>query len=245
MAGRGSRFSSQGYSLPKPLIEIHGMPMVQVVIQSLRTQRPHRFIFLCLRDHLEQYRLEQKLRAWAPGCSVISVNAVTEGAACTVLLAKHLIDTDNPLMIVNSDQWVDFPLEQYLNKIDQEALDGLIMTMTADDPKWSFLRFDPEGTIVEVVEKQVVSQEATAGLYNYRRGKDFVQAAQQMIAKNFRVNNEFYVAPAYNEMIADGKKIGYFNIGLVGDRMFGMGIPSDLEYFLRHPISRKAVFQPA
>jgi dTDP-glucose pyrophosphorylase len=145
------------------------------------------------------------------------------------LLAKEFINNDEPLMIANSDQWVDTDINDYLDKMNRENADGLIMTMWANDPKWSFVRFNEKNEMVEVVEKEVVSNEATVGIYNYKHGKDFVRAAEKMIAKNFRVNGEFYVAPAYNEMIREGKKIIVYNIGKEADGMYGLGIPSDLK----------------
>jgi dTDP-glucose pyrophosphorylase len=157
------------------------------------------------------------------------------------LLGKQYINTDDPLMIANCDQYVDINIDDYLAKMDHDKLDGLIMTMWADDPKWSFVKFDTDGRIVEVIEKKVVSNEATVGIYNYRHGRDFVAAAERMIAKNLRVNNEFYVAPAYNEMITDGAKLGVYNVGKEYAGMYGIGIPSDLQKFEATDVSRKAV----
>ncbi|MDH3485667.1 MAG: glycosyltransferase family 2 protein [Myxococcales bacterium] len=239
MAGRGSRFADAGYALPKPLIPAHGQPMIRVVIENLRPKRPHRFIFLLLREHAEQYGLADYLQAWAPGCRLIFVDQVTDGAACTVLLAREDIDSRQPLMIANCDQYIDTDIDTYLDSMGDA--DGLIMTMTADDPKWSFVRFDDAGRVVAVIEKQVVSNEATVGIYNYRYGSDFVKAADEMIRADLRVNNEFYVAPTYNEMIREGMELRCFNIGSVGAGMYGIGTPADLDLFLTLPISKKAV----
>lgn len=243
MAGRGSRFQKAGFTLPKPLIPVHNHAMIQLVIQNLRPDGEHRFIFLCLEEHVKTYEIDQSLRTWAPNCEIVLVDAVTEGAACTVLLAKDFIKNDDALMIANSDQWVDIDINDYLRFMETSSADGLIMTMTADDPKWSFVRFNDQGAICEVVEKEVVSNEATVGIYNYRRGKDFVAAAETMIAKDFRVNGEFYVAPAYNEMIAKDMKIECYNIGSEANGMYGLGIPNDLEKFESLPVSQKAIAQ--
>ncbi len=241
MAGRGSRFADAGYTVPKPLIPVYGRPMTEVVINNLRPSGAHRFIFLCLKEHIECYGIDQKLREWSPGCMVLTVDQVTEGAACTVLLAQHLIDNDQPLMIANCDQWVDVHMDDYLAEMDRNGVDGLIMTMWADHPKWSYVRFDARGEPCEVVEKQVVSNEATVGIYNYRRGADFVAAAQSMINKGLRVNGEFYVAPAYNEMLARGLRFTVFNIGAELNGMYGLGIPSDLDLFEQLSVAKKAV----
>ncbi len=241
MAGRGSRFSAQGYKVAKPLIEIHGMPMIRVVINNIRPRCAHRFIFLCLNEHIEQYQLDARLTEWAPGAKIVPVAGVTEGAACTVLLAKSLIDTESPLMIANSDQWIDVDINDYLAAMrGNSGIDGLIMTMNASDPKWSFVRLDDRGRVLEVVEKVPVSNHATVGIYNFRRGRDFVAAAEKMIAKDLRVNGEFYVAPVYNEMISAGMQVTTYDVGAEFAGMYGLGIPSDLQRFLDGDISIRA-----
>lgn len=241
MAGRGSRFQKAGFTLPKPLIPIHNQPMISLVINNLRPQYKHRFIFLCLEEHIQKYEIDKKLREWVKDCEIVLVNEVTEGAACTVLLAKQLINNQEPLMIANSDQWIDCDINHYLNFFELSGNDGAIMTMTADDPKWSFVRFNDHAIPCEVVEKQVVSNQGTVGIYNYRYGSDFVEAAESMIANNFRVNGEFYVAPTYNQMLAKGKTIVCYNIGSEGNGMYGLGIPLDLAKFENSVISRKAI----
>ncbi len=240
MAGRGSRFASVGYQQPKPLIHVNGKPMIDLVVNNLRPDCPHRFVFICLREHNTQYGLQAHLSSLAPGCEIIYVDQVTEGAACTVLLAKELINNADPLMIANSDQWIDVDINNYLQKMEDSGADGLIMTMWADDSKWSFVRMDEKDKICEVVEKEVVSNEATVGIYNYRHGADYVAAAESMIAKNLRVNNEFYVAPAYNEMLASGQTLEIYNIGQVDAGMYGLGTPDDLERFLTMPVAKRA-----
>jgi NDP-sugar pyrophosphorylase family protein len=231
MAGRGSRFAEKGYTLPKPLIPVFGIPLIKIVIDNLRPKSPHRFIFLAQKCHLDEYQLESKLKRWAPKSEIIPVDKVTEGAACTVLLAKKYINNDQSLMIANCDQYVDVAIDNYLQEIENKNLDGLIMTMEANDPKWSFVGFNEEGKVDRVVEKQVISNEATVGIYNFKKGADFVEAAEEMIEQNLRVNNEFYVAPAYNQLIKLGAKIGTYSIGSEGKGMYGLGIPEDLQKF--------------
>jgi NDP-sugar pyrophosphorylase family protein len=243
IAGKGSRFSEAGYKLPKPLIPVHGIPMIEVVVNNIRPLCEHRFIFIALKEHLDHLNMEETLNRIAPGCIIVPVNEVTEGAACTVLLARDYINNDSQLMIANSDQWVDIDINNYLVELEKQNADGLIMTMWADDPKWSYVGFNKEGHVCKVVEKQVISNEATVGIYNFRRGYDFVRSAEQMIVNNLRVNNEFYVAPAYNEMINDKSKIIVFNVGKEYEGMYGIGIPSDLDSFVMNTVSLKAVLK--
>ena len=232
MAGRGSRFAEAGYTTPKPLIPLGGKPMIQWVIENVRPQRPHRFTFICLNEHLKEYpEVAETLQDLCPGCNIVKVKEVTEGAACTVLLAKEFINNSDSLMIANADQYVDLDINEYLSEMDKQQADGLIMTFEASHPKWSYCRMNNDGTVSEVVEKQVVSHEATVGIYNFRWGSDFVDAAEQMIASDFRVNNEFYVAPTYNELIKQGRKIVVKRTGGEYAGMCGLGVPVDMEYF--------------
>lgn len=232
MAGRGSRFARAGYRLPKPLIDIHGHPMIEYVTRNICPDCEHRFIYICQEEHLMQYHLAQELERMAPGCIIVTVDRITDGAACTVLLAEKYIDSEDGLMIANSDQFVDMDINQYLANMGNR--DGLIMTMPANDSKWSYIRYSEDGLVTLVREKEVISNQATVGIYNYRCGKDFVKHAHQMIEKNIRVNQEFYVAPVYNEMIEADMKIAFCD---VGDKMFGLGTPEDLNVFIENPIS--------
>jgi len=248
MAGRGQRFVDAGYADPKPLIPVHGQPMIELVIRNLTPSCPHRFHFLIQREQATRYQLDRRLAEWAPGSTVTLLDGVTEGAACTVLLARDLIDNDDPLMIANCDQYIEAAIDDYLGALD--GADGLIMTMWADDPKWSFVRRDGAGRVSGVVEKEVVSNEATVGIYNFRRGRDFVAAADAMIAAGLRVNGEYYVAPAYDRMIEAGAEIVCYDIGHPGRGMHGLGTPRDLDDFLasqvsssvalRHEVARQA-----
>ncbi|HQT63404.1 MAG: glycosyl transferase family 2 [Acidocella sp. 20-57-95] len=240
MAGAGSRFAKAGYVLPKPLIPVHGVPMIRLVTENVRPARPHRFIYICQRTHVQEFGLRETLKSWSANAEIVEIDGLTEGAVCTVLCAKSLFGDDNPMMIVNSDQFVDIDINDYLADMDDRRLDGLIMTMQADDPKWSFASIDDHGMVTSVVEKQVISNHATVGIYNFRSGRDFVQHAEAMIAKNLRINNEFYVAPVYNELIAAGANIGIYGIGAEADGMYGLGIPDDLNLFLGLDISHRA-----
>jgi NDP-sugar pyrophosphorylase family protein len=240
LAGRGQRFIEAGFEDPKPLVPVHGIPMVEVVLRNVRPRRPHRVILLVLREHLDGTPLAAVLRRVVPDAVIVPVDGVTQGAACTVLLAADLIDAPDPLLIANTDQWVDEDIDTFLAAADAPGLDGLIMTFDASDPKWSYAQVAADGRVERVVEKEVVSREATVGIYHFRRGDRFVAAARRMIAKDLRVNGEFYVAPVYNELIAAGGRVGIRNIGAEHERMHGMGTPDDLRAFLATAASRRA-----
>jgi len=237
MAGRGSRFSVAGYTDPKPLIQFGGRTMIQWIIENIRPSRPHRFIFICLAEHLERYSaLRNQLESLCPDCVIVPIDAVTEGAACTVLIARDYINGDEPLMIANSDQFVELVIDDYLNYLDSSDAAGLIMTFWSNHPKWSYCRLRTDKTVSEVVEKRVISNDATVGIYNFACGADFVSSADEMISRDLRVNGEFYVAPVYNLLIAKQSKIVTMATGREGAGMHGLGTPEDLEQFLRSTI---------
>ena len=237
MAGRGSRFFKAGYTLPKPLIYVHKKHMIEVVVDNIAPKQEHRFIFICQKEHLEKYGMEKILTNISPGCVVLTVPEVTEGAACTVLVAEKYIDNDDELMIANCDQYVDIDINNYIAA--EKGYDGFIMTMSASDSKWSFIKYDDNKNVTLLREKEVISDEATVGIYNFKHGSDFVRGAKEMISQNIRVNNEFYVAPVYNTLIEHGSKVGFYNIGFEDKGMYGLGIPADLEKFLMNSISDK------
>jgi dTDP-glucose pyrophosphorylase len=226
MAGAGSRFAQQGYTFPKPLIEVNGKPMIQVVVENLNIDA--HFIFIVQKEHYEKYNLKYLLNLIAPGCDIVQVEGVTEGAACSTLLAKDYINNDAPLVMANSDQFIKWNSNECMYAFNADEIDGGIITFEASHPKWSYARVGDDGFVSEVAEKKVISNDATVGVYYWKHGSDYVKYAEEMIEKNIRVNNEFYVCPVFNQAIEAGKKIKVKKI----QKMWGIGTPEDLNHFL-------------
>jgi HAD superfamily hydrolase (TIGR01509 family) len=226
MAGAGSRFSQAGYTFPKPLIEVKGKPMIEVVVDNLNIEA--HYIFLVQKEHYEKYNLKYLLNLIAPDCDIVQVDGLTEGAACTTLLAENLINNDNPLLIANSDQYIKWNSNECMYAFSADSIDGGILTFKSHHPKWSYAKIGDNGFVTEVAEKKVISSDATVGIYYWKKGQDYVKYAKQMIENDHRVNNEFYVCPVFNEAIADGKRIKIKQI----EEMWGIGTPEDLKTFL-------------
>jgi dTDP-glucose pyrophosphorylase len=241
MAGRGSRFADAGYADPKPLINVHGKHMIEVVINNLKPTCEHRFIFVCQAEHVASYGLQDIFKRACDEFEIVEINGITEGAAITVLKARQFFDNGQPLMIANSDQWVDVDINDYLQDMELRKLSGSMLTMKANDPKWSYAKVNDNGFVSEVVEKVVISDEATVGIYNFAKGSDFCQFADFMVEQDIRSNGEYYVAPVYSFMADKGQNIGVYNIGEEANGMYGLGIPSDLSLFLSLKISKRAV----
>jgi HAD superfamily hydrolase (TIGR01509 family) len=228
MAGAGSRFESAGFTFPKPLIEVRGKPMIQVVVENLNIDA--RYIYIVQKSHFEKFNLDYLLRLITPNCEIVQIDGLTEGAACTTLLARQFIDSENSLVIANSDQFVEWNSGETIYSFMSDGIDGGIVTFKATHPKWSYARIDEFGIVQEVAEKKPISDIATVGIYFWKKGSDYVKYADKMIAMNMRTNGEFYVCPVFNQAIEDGKKFRIRNV----EQMWGLGTPEDLNFFLEH-----------
>ncbi len=228
-AGQGSRFADAGFVFPKPLIQLQGKPMLQCVVDNLKF-KDARYIFLLRKEHIEKYDMESMVRNFADNVEVVVVDSLTEGAACTALLAKDLINTDDELLIANSDQIIEYCPENFEMMRQWTSADGIVFTFHDTHPKWSFVKLDDDGKVTQVVEKKPISNIPTCGIYYYRTGKLFVDCAEEMIKDNERVNNEFYIAPVYNRLIAKNKVLLPFFV----EKMHGVGDPESFNQYLNY-----------
>lgn len=229
MAGAGSRFAKAGYKKPKPFIDVLCKPMICHVLDNLNIPDV-KFILL---TRFEHYNNEQETVKWIKSnykVEFVMIDKLTEGAACTVLHAHRLINNDTPLLIANSDQIVDMDISEYINDSKKRGLDGSVLCFEDNDKKWSYAKLDKNRFITEIREKEVISKNATVGIYYFNKGRDFVENAIDMIVRNERVNNEFYVAPVYNYAINQGKKFGIYTIDKT--QMHGTGTPEDLDKYI-------------
>lgn len=232
MAGAGSRFSKAGFTKPKPFIDVAGKPMIVRVLENLALPDA-RYILVARREHVQaEAALVREIKNNYQA-TFVQIDGLTEGTACTVLHARKLINNDIPLLIANSDQIVDFNPLEFTDDCLKRNLDGSILTFedAARDPKWSFARIGSDGLVEEVKEKQPISDIATVGIYLFKRGADFVEAAIEMMLQQDRVNSEYYTCPTYNYLIQERKRIGIYNVS--SKAMHGIGTPEDLEAYLQ------------
>jgi len=225
MAGRGKRFLDQGYSTPKPLLEVNGKTMIEWVAKCMQLPGA-KFTFIIRKDHDEEYALGTLLKEKVPGCNIVIIDEVTEGAICTVLLAEKYINNDTPMIIKDCDQIIDWSPENFLRFVHRNNADGAIVTVITQHPGYSFSKLAPDNmTIEQTAEKRVISNLGNAGAYYFAKGSDLVKYGKMMIAKNIRTNNEFYVSPVYNEFVEDGKRILNYPIA----QIFGLNTPEEFE----------------
>ena len=226
LAGKGSRFLALGYTTPKPLIKVKGKPMIQWAFDSVSKLSYDKIIFI-IREEQEK-ELAPKLKKMYSKAVFVYQKGFVDGAVLTVLFAKKLIDNNEELIIYNPDQYFAGPSTDDIAAFGDVS--GLISTFHATHPKWSFAEVGADGYVTRVAEKEPISTHATVGLYYFKRGKDFVWAANQMIKKDIRVNNEFYVCPVYNQLIERGDKIKIIPAAF----MWGLGTPEDVEHFEKY-----------
>lgn len=208
MGGSDEAFRQLGYPYAKPLIEIAGRPLVQHIFDPLGQLPGGRAIFVIRKEDDLRFYLRDVLRLLDPSVEVIRADGPTAGAACTALLAIEYIDNDDELLIANADQILAFDLAETLDRFRSRALDAGTVVFDSVHPRWSFVKTDADDMVIEAAEKRPISRNATAGVYYFRNGRFFVEAAKAMILKDASVNGGFFVCPSLNELILGQKRIG-------------------------------------
>lgn len=222
MAGMGKRFIEAGYTLPKPLLKIEDREIIAHIVDIMRVPNAQ-FIFIVRQDHCDEHQLDKRLLEFEPNAKIIRISELTEGAVCTVLLAKDYFNDNNPVIIKDCDQIINWNPENFLEFVSRNNADGAIVNIHTERPNYSFSRVDHAGRIYETAEKSVISNHGSAGIYYFARGADLIKYAEKMIEKNIRVNNEFYTSPVYNQFIQDFKLILHYPIA----EIFQLGTPEE------------------
>ena len=230
MAGRGSRFADAGYTSPKMLIEAKGKTLLEWSLSSLPLNICTNLIFIALEEHSENYNIKEIIEAKYPHLRSITkfifLQEVTRGQSETVLKAKDLLDNSKGLLIYNIDTW--FYSSSLEKMLLSDEFDGIAGAFISTDPKYSFAKLDEHNNVIQVAEKQAISNFALTGMYYFKKTADFINAAEEAIVKNETVKNEFYIAPLYNKLISLQKHIA---IDLVQDFSI-LGTPEELNEFI-------------
>lgn len=232
-AGRGERFLSFGYDFPKPLIMVHNKTMIEWAISTLGFPKENVEFIVITRKYQNcdwNDQLTNVLQNIDYKINEIQISEITEGPACTALLSENMINKNEPLVICNCDQILRWNGAFFLNSVIDSIYDGVVVTYEESKPKNSYAKIDRFGNVVNIAEKQVISNVSLNGVHFWNKGSYFVESAKKMIANNERYNNEFYVGPSYNEMIKSGLKVGIYHIPR--ECHIPIGIPADLEHFL-------------
>lgn len=206
---RNKFFPEDQYPYPVALIEVAGKTLIELTIENFSTLKDPNFIFIVNRDDCTKYHIDNTLRILTEGrCTIIKLDRFARGAACSVLIATEHIDNDIPLLIVNSDQVIEVSMDKVVAQLSKG--DVGVAVFESVHPRWSYIRVDRNNDVIEAAEKRPISKMAIAGLYYFRNGKYFVDAAKSMIRKDANIKDVFYIAPAINELILSGMKIERF-----------------------------------
>ena len=237
MAGRGSRLTMERYGKPKPLIEVMpGKSMIELVIDYLSLPDEHQFIFICLSEHVRDFDLERFFGSKTKKHRIVRTNMITSGPASSVMLAKPWIDNQDELLVAYCDDYLELDMSRYLFYSRAGKADGMIVTYPSTDPMCSYAVLSGEGKVLRIAEKEIISPLATAGLYYFKEGREFVCAAEQMMRENQTAHGEFFVSPVYNQLIRSGKTV--LSYAIRADQNMGIGSPVELLKF-KHRMSQR------
>jgi RpiB/LacA/LacB family sugar-phosphate isomerase len=228
MAGLGKRFRDKGYIIPKPLVVVDDKQIIDYSFLSIQPEEYDRIIFVVRSEHINNFSIHDILKKkFGERVEVVEIESLTQGSVCSCLAAKDLINVDQPLVIYTLDVYFS-PTFSY--KDVDESLDGCVLYFQANSPNYSYTELDENSLVKRTAEKEVISSNALVGIYAFRNGRDFVSYAEKMISQGVKTNGEFYLAPLYNLLVKDGKRIGAIPVR----KMYVIGTPEELDFFRRH-----------
>lgn len=227
IAGKGQRFVDDGFHMPKPLIMVDDKHIIDWSFLSINKDE-YDMVFVVRKEHVYNFGMDTILRnKFGEDIKIVETDKVTSGTVASCLLAKDFINNEQQLVIYTLD--VHFQKQFSINDVDTDS-DGFILTFKANNPAYSYAELDENGLVLRTAEKEVISENAAVGIYYFKEGSTFVKYAEEMIDKNLRTNNEFYVCPLYNLMIENGLKVRTAQV----DKMYLMGTPNELNFFKNH-----------
>lgn len=207
LAGKSQRFFDEGFKQPKYFLPMdNGKTMIEHSIDTLHING--NLILIVQKDHCEKYKIDSFLKEKYPNAIIRSLDFFTQGAAESVYLAtKDLIDNDTPLIISNCDQTLEWDSTDFIQKTLEKDVDGCVVTYKSDLQKNSYAKTDSTTKIIQLAEKEVISEHSLIGVHSWKKGSDFCRSAEILFEKNIRANNEFYISISYNPLISSGKNI--------------------------------------
>ena len=234
MAGEGSRFRKEGWSTPKPLIELHGKPLFVRAIESVKVDgAPMKYSFIVRQEHIEEQQIDQSIKELLPDANVFSVERTTRGAVETCLVAEKDIADDDAVVVMDCD--LEFSSEGYRKIITDslqtdasEARGGALVSFRSDEPRYSYAETDSFGNVVRTAEKEVISNHALCGAYFFASGREFKDAARRLLNEPVMLKPEFYVSLLYNYLLSNGSPVKLAEM----EKYRSYGTPEELKKWL-------------
>ena len=229
IAGKGLRFKNSIFTKPKPLIDVYGKPMIIRAIENYKIKA--NFIFVLIKNSFYN-ELKNLLKKNISNCKIITLENYTEGPASSALMAEKYLDFNEELIITNCDQYILWDIDNFIKKINDPTIDGLIVTYKTNVKHNSYAKIK-NNLVTEIREKEVISEYSLNGVHYWKKASYFINSAKQMITKNDRsINGEFYIGPTYNYLIKNNFKIGYYHLD--ENIHFSLGNVDDLNYFIKN-----------
>lgn len=234
MAGEGSRFLKEGWTTPKPLIELKGQPLFKRAISSVKIDGiPMKYSFIVRQEHIEKYGIDKGIKSFLPEANVFSVMKTTRGAVETCLIAEDAIDDGDGVIVMDCD--LEFRSEKFISLIQDilsrninECQGGALVSFESDQPRYSYAAIDDDGYVIRTAEKEVISNHALCGAYFFGSGRKFKQIAHRLLDEPEFKKPEYYVSLLYNYLLADGEKVYLAQM----EEYYSYGTPEELKRYL-------------
>ena len=225
MAGLGSRFIKEGFKVPKQIINIKDKHLIDISLDCLN-YKDCNLIFVLRDEHVYNHHMDELLmKKFGDDISIVVLDQLTDGSVCSCLFAESLIDNDAPLVIHTLD--IEFRPVFDPHVMETLDADGLILTFKSNSTNYSYAQLDKDGNVTRTEEKKAISPNACVGIYGFKKGSDFCKYAREMIDRDLRTKNEFYISPLYNILIEHGKKIVTEDV----DKMHIFGTPDEYHFY--------------
>ena len=233
MAGEGTRFSKAGWTTPKPLIELRGVPLFRRAIDSVAIEGVEmKYSFIVRQEHIDKQHIDELIKEIQPDANVFSVLKTTRGAVETCLVAESAIDDEDAVVVMDCD--LEFRSKRYnelvsnaLSVSADEADGGALVSFESNNPRYSYALVDDEGRVLRTAEKDPISTHALCGAYFFGSGKDFKRIAHQLLEDGTHGKAEFYVSLLYNYLLDEGKVIRLATM----EEYYSYGTPEELLFY--------------
>ena len=234
MAGEGSRFIKEGWTTPKPLIELNGLPLFKHAISSVTDKDIQmKYSFIVRQEHIDKYQIDKGIRSFLPEANLFSVVKTTRGAVETCLIAENAIADDDAVIVMDCDlefrskKFMEI-IKQILNKPIEEATGGALVSFESNEPRYSYAALGEDGFVARTAEKEVISNHALCGAYFFASGRRFKQIAHLLLAEPAFTKPEYYVSLLFNYLLKDGEKVWLAPM----EEYYSYGTPEELKRYL-------------
>ena len=234
MAGEGSRFAKAGWTTPKPLIELRGVPLFRRAIDSVAIDGVEmKYSFIVRQEHIAHYHIDEQIKKIIPEANIFSVEKTTRGAVETCLIAESAIEENDAVIVMDCD--LEFRSKTYLegvrtilNQSANEANGGMLVSFESTEPRYSYAEVDENMIVRRTAEKEVISNHALCGAYFFSSAKGFLKAAHRLMNEPVFTKPEYYVSLLYNYLLSDGEMVRLATM----EEYYSYGTPEELRRYL-------------